>query len=422
MTSTATSWMLGPETTNLVSALALVLSHGCAGACWCMVLLRARSLSNDPAAQGWLQRPARLLFMVSCGLALPALGTALLLLLVNDGAVVESTRQAFGPLVVLLLACPVLLVATWGGCLRCSRSRSLRVFEITAAATSFVGVSLGAAVVAFMFHPGEWLETRSLRELVVSPVVVLDLILRTGTAACLGGLALMMMACNRRSRTPPEYVEQLGSLCLVTALATTAFASAAWGAIAMGAFHDPWLGVAGTSGIHGGRAARMATVAITSGVCLSLALALHARARWTHLSAVGGATLLAIGIVSTGSWQEARRSSIRPWAIPGLLYANGTRIEQVRTERRTPLLDTTLRHSRDWLGAQMFARQCRSCHEHAGAFRQSLQDRAFPDTRALLEQLRDADQYGSAYRGVMPPLVGCDSEVDALAWWLCGQP
>lgn len=360
--------------------------------------------------------------MISAGLGVPLLGAALLLFVENDEAVALSIRDAFGPVLIVLLASPVLFVICWGAFLRSSSPRALRVFEVAAAIAALAGVWVGAAVASFMFHPGEWLEAHNVRSLLLSPRVALDVLLRTGAAACLGSLAVMLPARRRSSRTPPEHVDWLGTSALVAALGTTALASAVWVPVALGAWADPWWGVPVASGIHGGRAARMATVAIMAGVCVSLALALHARARWRHLSAATALALLAMVAISDASWQEARRSSVRPWAIPGLLYANGTRLELVRTERRSPLLDTTLRHSRDWIGGQMFARQCRACHEPARLLRQAAQDRGFPGTRTLLEQLRDADQYGSQYRSVMPPLVGCDAEVDALARWLCGQP
>jgi hypothetical protein len=40
----------------------------------------------------------------------------------------------------------------------------------------------------------------------------------------------------------------------------------------------------------------------------------------------------------------------------------------------------------------------------------------------MLQQLGEADQYGSPYRGIMPPLVGSERELDALARWICGRP
>ena len=406
----------------MITTAAIVLAHGCAGACWSILLLRAHATSQGRSPDAWLQRATRVLLVVSSGLGVPALASALLRFVSIHDAVAASVRQAVGPILGVLLACPVVFVVAWAASIFASRTRAARALELAAALASLLGVIGGACVASFFLHPGPWVEIRSLSALLLTPWVFVQALLHIGWAMCLGGLALLIASPARSSRGAGESVDRLGGWTSNCALGCTAIAVLAVAWIAQGRIYDPWLGVVGATGVHAGRAVRMVTVAIGASVALNLALGLHARARWKYLSAADVVMLLAVAVIAASAWLQARSTAVRPWAIPGRVYANGTSLETVRTRRRSPVLDTTLRHSSEWIGTEMFGRQCRTCHEASGAFRAALQDRGFPETRALLERLRDADQYAAQYRDVMPPLVGSDPEVDALARWLCGQP
>jgi hypothetical protein len=414
--------MLGPTLANLLNVSALLLTHACAGACWALAVVRRQTGSHNGSPEPWLQRARRGLFVLSTGLGVPVLGAWWFAFTTQNEPQAMWLNSAFGAIILVLVATPVLFVVCGAGWLFDPSMRTSRVLEMIAVGLAVAGIGLGGAIAAWIFHPGAWLEARSLRTILLSPATLLGSLARVSMAASMGGLAVMATAVRARTSNSREQLDSLGSYVLIAGLCAAGTTIGVWLWIGLGTATDPLLAVPSMSGVHGGRASRMATVAVMAILLWVTILAMHARARFATLTPAGLAALISICVLSIAAWEDARRSTLLPWSVPGLLYANGTSIEQVRTARRSPYFNVDLQHSREWTGSRMFELQCRSCHDASDPFRRSLRDRGFPHTRALLERLRDADQWGSDYRNVMPPLVGSDAEVDSLSRWLCGQP
>ena len=128
---------------------------------------------------------------------------------------------------------------------------------------------------------------------------------------------------------------------------------------------------------------------------------------------------LVLAVVAANSLQVVWAGHREPWVLRGLLYENGVDVETVRAFRRSPV---GLAEDGRPVGARLFERQCAVCHARRGPFA-DWRKRLFSDgdeTRERLEELRDADRLGHRFRGVMPPLIGSDEEIDAFAAWIHG--
>jgi hypothetical protein len=410
-------WEPGRSAETLLHGAALSVSHACAGASWVQLWLRRSARRQGKAAEGWLQRPSRIMVLVSAGLMLPLLAWVLLAFTSRQEPETALLHEAFGSVLLLLLACPFVFVGAWAASLRARTERTISGLEVVACAAGLLGVALAGALQGFLLHPGEWLEHRTLEAVVFSPIVVVTSAWRVAIAVLLGLLVVRALSTGQQSGAAQAHADRLVGWALAAVLCVGVAQLTAWVWVARGGATDALLGVPRAWGVHGARAGRLLTLAALGWAATLGVLAVHAASARARS---GAWVLAALAMVSACAAEHGVRSWNLPWSAPGLLYANGVLVEQVRTARRSPQFE--LGHSQEWLGPAMFVLRCGGCHHAAGPQRGQLKRQGFAATRTMLQQLGEADQYGSPYRGIMPPLVGSERELDALARWICGRP
>lgn len=393
------------DTSTVIVHAAIVITHACAGAGWILVALPDDALTRDARRQA-----ARTLLVFALALALPVVAAAALALVSSSRETVRMVREALGPADFALAASPAAWFVAWAIHVG-ARSASIgRAAGHAAAAVAALGVFLGAAVAALLWNPARWIESRALRDVMLSGWVIPILVARVATALTMGGAsAWAWMAPG---------LDGAGSRRIVVGTVASAIVSAAamattWGGAVSRAASDAWLEVPTRLGVHAEQAGRLTFVAA---LLAALAALLLLAARRHPVERLAPAGALALCCAALFCLERARHAAVLPWSVPGVVFANGTQMERVRLARRSARLETASGVSDDAIGAAMFSVQCRACHAPI-ELRAKLGDRGFPATRAFLEGLREADQVGSAWRGVMPPLVGSDREVESLSRW-----
>jgi cytochrome bd ubiquinol oxidase subunit I len=137
---------------------------------------------------------------------------------------------------------------------------------------------------------------------------------------------------------------------------------------------------------------------------------------------------LLCGLLVTGISEWARELLRKPYVAYGYMYANGILVEDVPRINRQGFFSSArwAPQSRpvDGIGnaegEMMFRYQCMSCHARVGyrGMRKLLGERDEESIRGFLETLRETDPQKNPYSGIMPPLLGHDDEVAALARYL----
>lgn len=137
---------------------------------------------------------------------------------------------------------------------------------------------------------------------------------------------------------------------------------------------------------------------------------------------------LFFGLIVTGVSEWVRELLRKPYIVYGYMYSNSLLREQVPTVNQAGFLPsaqwpramTAQPLSRWEEGELMFRFQCMSCHTTRGyrSMETLLGARQSDDVRRLLEVMRSIDPAENPYLGIMPPVVGHDAELDALAEYL----
>ena len=362
------------------------------------------------------RRADRLVLFLAFVLGLPSIAFASLAVATSSRDAVLFAREAFGPLLIASAAIPILWLVSWAARSMASSALIARVAGGLSLTAAVAVILVGSTIAAWYWSPSAWIETREVRSALLSPWVVPMLVIRSAAAIALGAAGVWAWAAPWLQ---PGAARRTAAASAAAMVVTGVCLAAVCFAFSAGFFYDPWTGVPALIGPHGGRVRRLVFVALAASVFAAAIASWAARAALHHRFAPAGAAALCV--IALFCFEQARATSIRPWALPGILYANGTTVERAQLQRRSARLDASSGASRDAVGEAMFRVQCSTCHD-AGRSRARSADRGFPETRTLLERLREADQLGSPWRGVMPPVVGSDDEIDSLARWICGRP
>jgi hypothetical protein len=251
-------------------------------------------------------------------------------------------------------------------------------------------------------HPDGWRAA--------SPMAIAVLVPSVGAAITLGSLLPVAPNSNRMHRL---------ALWLT---APTAWLAAAWMSTACIWLPEYVTPAQPFSAVQSGTDAhswpvRLAVVAACAWASTGWLSVLAARQR-RHMRRCGAVVALAVmaGVTANASWI----AHLGPWALRGQIYANGVHVSDVVAHRRSPFLAAgqaeTARHD---LAVRMVQSQCAPCHGSApGDLTARFSKRNLGEARELLETLREADRFGNPFLQRMPPLLGSDEEVDALAGWI----
>ncbi len=270
------------------------------------------------------------------------------------------------------------------------------------AAAGLLSVGCWALIVSFQLDPGAWLETRTLRFAVqppnILPIISLHMLSTFGL-----GAAIVVSASARNHRRWPRAIAAITS-----AIGCVFLVVAPWWLTGPLVFAQQQLDQQSA----GTWSTRWTLVTLFS-------LALCAVLSRLHSSILDPRALLVTSLVAATCSQGIWASHRGPWAIRGWMYENGFNVEQVRTHRRSSALaiQSPLSGNR---GSRLFRQQCATCHAISGPmsnWRSGLGCNTV-EIQKRLEVLREADRLGHPDRDRMPPLVGSNAEIEALANWI----
>lgn len=138
-------------------------------------------------------------------------------------------------------------------------------------------------------------------------------------------------------------------------------------------------------------------------------------------------------VTSIGEW--SREMLRKPYVIYKYMYSNGLLKKNIPTineqgfikfSKQVPveiktLSDTELAKS-EKAGEIIFKQQCMACHTLDGyrSMRKLIGERDTRSIRGFLQMMRSTDPETNQYLNIMPPAVGKDAEMDALAKYLSG--
>jgi len=134
-------------------------------------------------------------------------------------------------------------------------------------------------------------------------------------------------------------------------------------------------------------------------------------------------SVLVLGVVATASTEYARETIRKPYVIGRHMYSNGVRISEIQKFNSNGYLTASpWKPSGDDpldIGKAMFRGQCMSCHTESGyrSMKRLLQQRDAKAIGLLLKTLHEPKP-DSIYVKYMPPLVGSETEIQALAKYL----
>ncbi|MBX2860995.1 MAG: cytochrome ubiquinol oxidase subunit I [Vampirovibrio sp.] len=132
------------------------------------------------------------------------------------------------------------------------------------------------------------------------------------------------------------------------------------------------------------------------------------------------------GLVVTGIGEWSREMLRKPYVVYDYMYSNGilkddaAKLNAQGTAFAMVAKWTPEGASTQRLGKDMFKYQCMSCHTQNGyrGIKRLLGERDEEAIVSFLQLLQESDPDKNPYHGIMPPLVGTDAEVAALAKYL----
>ena len=136
-----------------------------------------------------------------------------------------------------------------------------------------------------------------------------------------------------------------------------------------------------------------------------------------------GVAVIFLAVIATSSTEFARETLRKPYVVNGYMYSNSIRVSELPKFNQEGYFAHSIwkPQSNDQLalGKQMFRGQCMSCHTESGyrSMKRLIGERDSKAVAALLETLHHPTPE-SAYSKYMPPLVGSDPEIQALAAYL----
>jgi cytochrome bd-type quinol oxidase subunit 1 len=125
-----------------------------------------------------------------------------------------------------------------------------------------------------------------------------------------------------------------------------------------------------------------------------------------------------LGVTSMSEW--SREMLRKPYVIYNYMYSNGIRKADLETINKDSFAAFSKWEDPDNIGVSMFRQQCMICHTTDGyrSMKKLLGERDLEGIKTFLLMMRETDPDKNSYLNIMPPLVGTDKEVEALAEYL----
>lgn len=310
---------------------------------------------------------------------------------------------------------------SWG---KISRQTHLRLAQAYAGLSIFTLLVI-SGILTFMLTPGDWLTSRNWVDGFFNVAYLPATALRLVAMFALAGLYALVTASRLRDEAFRVTMLRYAAKWFLPVFLLGPIL-AAWCVLIVP--HAPLEVIAkGLSTAAGGTFSLMARAMVLS-VFLSGALLLMVfvgpwlNAR--YFSRRAAIALMVVGLLAVSMAEWTREMMRKPYVVYDYMYVNGIRKDEVSPINR----DGVVAHSRwiardlqgEALGAELFRAQCMSCHNKQGyrGMDRLLGDRDVAAIRGLLQVMRETDPAKSPYVNIMPPLVGTDAEVDALAAYL----
>jgi len=290
-------------------------------------------------------------------------------------------------------------------------------------------------IITFMLTPGRWLETRAFWDGFFNPTYWPSLVLRTGITLLMAGGFMALVVARSGGDARPRLARWLGGFMVAGALVS--YGGYRWWEAAL---------PGSVRALFAGDAPALKTLAdtrsfalwaLTATLVLSLAvLLLLPRA----LARLGPALVLLIAAAAFfGGYERLREGVRKPFLIHDFMFSNGVRVDEIDLLNRQGILSKARWAARGPAGEsveqgeQVFRAECASCHTLNGyqgivpllrgnaemamgvLFTMYEQGEAFAD----LEPGQTLDKSGLDYP-YMPPFVGTEDEMTALADYLVG--
>jgi mono/diheme cytochrome c family protein len=299
---------------------------------------------------------------------------------------------------------------------------------------AFMSLVIIQGILSFMLTPGRWVETHSFWDGIFNPSYLPGLVLRTGICLFLAG-AYLTLAAQRE----PDAAARVPMVRMLAAFqvggALLAYGGYRWWEHVL---PEP------IRAIFLGGKALLPALASTRHLALwalafylvvaVFALALPRVHRWP--TAV--AALLA-GFVFFGGYERLREGSRKPFVIRDFMFSNGVLIGEIPELNQRGVLSKARWAAReaggpDRMGEAVFRAECASCHTIDDYLSiRKLVAPVDPDMlngilATMREEGKEYSEAGYVHQGhfatdkldypLMPPLVGTDEEVNALAGYL----
>ena len=289
-------------------------------------------------------------------------------------------------------------------------------------------------IISFMLTPGKWLETHSFWDGIFNPTYLPGLLLRTGICLFLAGAYLTLAALREPDRAGRAgMVRLLASFQVVGVL--FAYGGYRWWEHAL---------PESVRAIFLGSKALLPALASTRhfvlwALTIYLLLTLFALAapRFHHWPSAVAALLAAFAFF--GGFERLREGSRKPFVIRDFMFSNGVLVGEIPDLNQRGILSKAVWAARKGVepeakGRAVFRAECASCHTLDGYLSiRKLVVPVDPDMlKGILSTLREeGTEYASGkytHQGhvatdkldypLMPPLVGTDDEINALASYL----
>lgn len=418
---------------GIVAILHVVISHFAVGGGLLIAVVEARAVGRkDPALRALARRSSRMLILVSTVLgALTGVGIWFTIGLVHPAATGTLIRTfvwvwaAEWAFFLLEIVTALLYEATWD---RVSPRTHLVIIGLYAFA-AWMSLVLIQGILGFMLTPGRYPETRSLADAFFNPSYLPGLVLRSGLCLLLAGAWLTLAALREKDRQARGRAVRL--------LAGFQMAGAAIGAAGLLLWERSLPEEARR--LFLGAKPLIASLGSTRSLfflslLLSAALLLAALVFPRLVNPLSAVVALLAGFAVLGSYERLREGARKPFVLRDQMFSNGVLVSEVDDLNRRGVLAKARWAATEpgqavpaSTGRAVFRAQCSSCHTLDGYLSIRRIAEAFDrDTLVLfLSALRDD---GPKWKKrppdpkpdypFMPPFVGTDAEIEALATYL----
>ncbi len=293
---------------------------------------------------------------------------------------------------------------------------------------AYMSLVIIQGIIAFMLTPGRWLETHSFWDGIFNPTYLPGLVFRTGVALLLAGAYLIFAALREADPAARGRLVRLMAAFEVVGVLVAYGGYRWWEAALPDTVRSLFLGA-------GAAIASLATTRhlLLWALAVVLVLALFALIaprlqRWP----VAVVVMLA-AFVFFGGYERLREGARKPFVIHGVMFSNGVLVDEINELNEKGMLSKArwapleVGGGEHAMGRAVFRAECSACHTVSGYLSiRTLEGGAEKDMLLAILQMMQADgdvwtshgDPGSLSYTFMPPFVGTEEEMDALASYL----